>query len=60
MHDNHTRMMGLHHLLTGGPDRLARPEDVPRFLWGDLGLPEGRPHVRRRSLLACLKWGTGL
>jgi hypothetical protein len=58
MHDVRTRMEGLHHLLTGGTvhptERRASP---PRRLWGDLGLPEGRPHSSRRSRPArLLRW----
>ena len=57
MHVVHSRMLGLHHLLTGGPDRLTRPDDMHWRVRDDLGLSEGRPSVPQRCLLARLGWG---
>jgi hypothetical protein len=50
MHDLPFRMAGLHHLLTGGPRQPSwRSTYPPRYLWGDIGLPEERAPAPRRS-----------
>lgn len=55
MHDIHTRMTGLHDLLTGGPRLPSWRSTYPlRHLWGDLGLTEGTARAPRRSLPARL------
>jgi hypothetical protein len=62
MHDLHTRMTGLHHLLIGGMRQPGwRSEYPPRHLWGDIGLLERRPPRQRRPLSARLfRWkGSG-
>ena len=59
MHDVHTRMTSLHHLLTGimGQADWAC-EYPPRHLWGDTGRLERMPRMPRRSFsVRLLRWG---
>jgi len=57
MHDIHTRMTGLHHLLTGGQCQPRWQSTYPpRYLWGDIGLEEERAGAPRRSPPARLRW----
>ena len=48
MDDTRIRMIGLHHLLTGGAVRTGAYSYPPRHLWGDIGQPEAKPGRRAR------------
>ena len=58
MHDIHTRMIGLHHFLTGGPRQPSwRSTYPPRHLWGDIGLPvDQTPEERCSRLARIFRW----
>ena len=51
MRDDHHRMGGLHLILTGWSGRPAPAyPDIPRHLWGDVGLrDDGCPRPRRAA-----------
>lgn len=58
MHDIHTRMTGLHHLLTGRPRQPSwRSTYPPRHLWGDIGLlVDQTPEERCSRLARIFRW----
>ena len=52
MRDDHHRMGALHLTLTGWARRPASDySDIPRHLWGDIGLPKGGTVPMRRRFL---------
>ena len=53
MHKVHTRMTGLHLLLTGEARPPTRRYAYPRrHLWGDPGQSEGSVHPRPRAIFS--------
>jgi len=55
MHAVLAHAKGFFHRLTGAPKiRLERYTYPPRYLWGDIGLPQDTPHGRPRGVPAHL------